>query len=347
MPRNLSIEYEKQLQKAILEAQKIIKRMYDQSILEISLKASTINLTDGPFSLSLYPLLEKSIDAQINRMHRQTYDTIVSSVRQAWALSNQKNDIIVDRRLASKEPTQRAKQILYDPNQGAMEAYIQRVENGLDLGKRVWKGLEPFKPQLEQGLGLGLKEGKAAGSLASELQKYLNEPDKLFRRVRGEDGKLHLSQAARDYHPGQGVYRSSFKNAFRLTRTETNMAYRTSDFERWQNMPFVIGFRIRLSNAHPHYDICDTLVGLYPKDFFWKGWHPQCICYMVPEMVSDEEYDQMEDYVLGLTDVKPDIRQVEHVPEAFHTYVKEHGEQMKGWKNQPYWMLDNKDYVKM
>lgn len=46
--------------------------------------------------------------------------------------------------------------------------------------------------------------------------------ERLYRRVRGADGKLHLSKAAKAYHPSQGVYRSSYKNAMRLTRTECN-----------------------------------------------------------------------------------------------------------------------------
>ena len=52
----------------------------------------------------------------------------------------------------------------------------------------------------------------------------------------------------RDYHPGQGVYRSSYKNARRLAVTETNMAYRTSDYLRWQQMEFVVGIRVVMSD---------------------------------------------------------------------------------------------------
>lgn len=58
--------------------------------------------------------------------------------------------------------------------------------------------------------------------MTRDLRNYLQHPDVLFRRVRDQHGILRLSQAAKDYHPGQGVYRSSYKNARRLTATETN-----------------------------------------------------------------------------------------------------------------------------
>ena len=107
--------------------------------------------------------------------------------------------------------------------------------------------------------------------MARDLKQYLKHPDKLFRRVRDEHGILHFSKNAAAFHPGQGVYRSSYQNARRLAVTETNMAYRTADHERWQNQDFVVGIEIHLSGNHtckgrdgkPHRfeDICDQLQG--------------------------------------------------------------------------------------
>ena len=65
--------------------------------------------------------------------------------------------------------------------------------------------------------------------MSRDVCGYLRNPDKLFRRVRDKHGNLRLSKAAKAYHPGRGVYRSSYRNALRLTATENNMAYRTAD----------------------------------------------------------------------------------------------------------------------
>lgn len=85
----------------------------------------------------------------------------------------------------------------------------------------------------------------------------------------------------------------------RMAVTESNIAYRTADYERWQQMTFVVGIEIELSNNHtvkggdgkPHafYDICDELAGRYPKDFKFTGWHPHCRCHAVTIMKTDDE----------------------------------------------------------
>lgn len=121
-----------------------------------------------------------------------------------------------------------------------------------------------------------------------------NTPALLFRRVRDEHGQLHLSQRAAAYHPGRGVYRSSFKNALRLSTTETNIAYRTADYLRIQQLDFVRGIRVHLSNNHtlngvPFHCICDDFAGDYPKDFKFTGWHPFCRCYTTTILAGDPD----------------------------------------------------------
>ena len=107
-----------------------------------------------------------------------------------------------------------------------------------------------FRNDIEMGLDVGLRNGLSADEMSRDLRQYLQHPDMLFRRVRDEHGNLVLSQRAKAYHSGQGVYRSSYMNARRLAVTETNIAYRTSDYERMQQLDFVVGVEIRLSNNH-------------------------------------------------------------------------------------------------
>jgi hypothetical protein len=121
------------------------------------------------------------------------------------------------------------------------------------------------------------------------MKQYLRNPDKLFRRVRDEASNLQLSRAARDFHPGQGVYRSSYKNALRLTRTETNKSYQQADNERWQQQDFVLGIEVQRSNVDYDCDICEAGVGKYPKDYEWDLWHPNCRCRAVPVTASEQE----------------------------------------------------------
>ena len=122
------------------------------------------------------------------------------------------------------------------------------------------------------------------------LSYYLKQPDKLFRRVRDEHGQLKLSKNAKAYHPGQGVYRSSYKNARRLASTEANIAYHKADEQRWSELDFVVGYEIVVSeHSKRKHDICDDLAGRYPKTFQFSGWHPHCRCHAEPILMTEQE----------------------------------------------------------
>lgn len=325
---------------------KRILKLYQDSITTLTPTLSTVTYKGVPFKLSDYPQLKNKVDAVAKKLHGDVYAATVNGINDSWKLSNKKNDVLVDKRLAGRKPKPAVRKVLYDANAPALNRYITRKEGGMNLSDRVWNLTEPFKKELEQGIGIGIGKGRPAKDVAKELKQYLNEPDRLYRRVRGEDGKLYLSSSARNYNPGQGVYRSSYKNALRLTRTENNGAYRTADFERWQQLPFITGIHIKLSNSHPAYDICDRLAGMYPKDFKFWGWHPQCLCYATPEQMSDEEYNRMEDQILnGEPITVSGANVVQHPPAEFGKYLKENKKALEGMKNKPYWMRDNPDYV--
>ena len=68
------------------------------------------------------------------------------------------------------------------------------------------------------------------------------------------------------------------------------MAYRTSDQVRWKKLDFVTGYEVMLSNSHPVTDICDEMVGKYPKTFVFAGWHPNCYCYTVPILMEQDDF---------------------------------------------------------
>ncbi|OLY92498.1 hypothetical protein SAMN05444008_102382 [Cnuella takakiae] len=342
---DLQDQYEQEHLRSVRNTERRIRQAFESAILEVTPLASTITAADGTvFQLADYPGLSNRISRIIQRLHASVYATTINGINLGWDLSSEKNDILVDRRLAGRKPSEAAKQILFDANDGARRAFVERTDNGLNLSDRVWNTLDNFRTEMEAALGLGVSEGKSATAMASDLRKYLNEPDRLFRRVRDHQGRLQLSEAARNYKPGRGVYRSSYKNALRVARTEQNMAYRTADHVRWQQIPFVTGIEIRLSNNHPVYDICDELKGKYPKEFKWSGWHPQCLCHAVAVQMSDAEYDKYEDSILGLGEA-PEVKKIETPPAGLGEWLEKNRERVKGWGSEPYWMQDNPQYV--
>ena len=176
--------------------------------------------------------------------------------------------------------------------------------------------------------------------MATDAKQFLKDPDKLFRRVRNAEGKLKLSRAAKAYNPGQGVYRSSYKNALRLTANETNRSYRRADNIRYKNAPDVIGFQVNLSNRHPSFDVCDHLAKIYPTDFVFETWHPQCLCFVTPVMSSEKEFQEYID-ALGRGEKYEFKSKVKDMPKEFNDWVSENKDRINKAKNLPYFLADN------
>jgi len=247
----------------------------------------------------------------------------------------------------------------------AIKAHLNRTaktfynenRDGLNISDRVWNLAKNSKKEMEIIIQNGIKEGKSADEIQRGIKDYLNEPEKLFRRVRNADtGEFEWSEAAKKYHPGQGIYRSAYKNAMRLARTEITAAYRDAEWESYQNNPLIIGYEIRLSNNHttlkkgrpvPLKDICDTLAGVYPKSFKWTGWHPQCRCYMMPIQIhKDELQERIKMRNEGRLDEWKPKNVVTKPPKAFENWVRQNQERAKRWSDMPRFVRDNPQFVK-
>lgn len=293
--------------------------------------ASLGNVNPGrPFSFADYPRTKARIDELMARMQNDVQVVILNGIDAEWTLSNNKNSELARRVFGSAmgRMTPEQERQYFTSNEPAREAFKARKTAGLNLSDRVWRYTDQFKEEIEMGLDLGLRDGLSAAEIARDLRKYLQQPDKLFRRVRDEHGNLHLSSKAAAYHPGAGVYRSSQKNAVRLALTEVNMAYRTADYERWKSLDFVVGIRIMLSNNHtlngrPFVDICDDLKGDYPKTFKFTGWHPACRCFAVPILKTEEELAADTQRILdGEPTNTASVNRVSDVPSKFEAWVR-------------------------
>ena len=378
MAKRKYIDYKKQQQELFKRTEGYaaeVRAIYLDALGEIINLVKGTELEDGKhFSFSEYGYSEE-VTPILRNMYSRTYQAIRGGVQKEWILSNEHNDELVKSIFGASSIEDHHFARYFLRNKEAMDAFFARKtgEEGLSLSQKVWKYNGMFKEELENALDLAIGEGTPANRLATKIKGYLQEPDKFYRRFRvkiGEDengnpiyGRIWkrriwdkesesykwVNDDPKKYHPGQGVYRSSYRNAQRLARTETNIAYREADFTRWQQLDFVVGVEIKLSNNHPVWDICDDLKGVYPKGFKWVGWHPNCRCYMVPVLAKEEELDQMLDKILNgedpgsvVTDSPKDL------PDQFQTWVKDNEEryakaEAKG--TLPYFIRDNKKAV--
>lgn len=313
---------------------------------------------DRIFSFDDYPETEKQIKRLLAALQDSMDVVIANGVRSGWNLANNKNDALCHRVFGDNvgKLTKEQYKRYFSTNGEALDAFLQRKTNGLNLSDRVWRYTQSFKREIEMGLDLGIRTGSPSAKMARDLKQYLQHPDKLFRRVRDKHGILRLSQEAREFHPGRGVYRSSYKNALRLAITETNIAYHTADHLRWQQMDFVVGIEIRLSGNHTIEnakgqairltDICDELAGKYPKDFKFVGWHPHCRCQAISILKTEKEMEEDTQRILdGKAPTKDSVNAVEGVPAAFSDWVEAHSDRIVQGGNLPYFLRDNKRRV--
>lgn len=348
-------KWERQHLKDLSALDKRIELIYETAVKEAARIGATIGdfNPDRLFSFSDYPITRKRIEKLLSGLKSGLSAAIVNGINSAWTLSNNKNNELARQVFGDNvgKLSQAQYRRYFSTNDEAREAFIQRKTNGLNLSDRVWNYTNQFKEEIELGLDVCLRNGVSAEDMTKELRQYLKFPDKLFRRVRDEHGVLQLSKRAAAFHPGQGVYRSSFKNARRLAATETNIAYRTADYTRWQDLDFVVGIEIKLSNNHTlngieFTDICDKLKGLYPKTFKFTGWHPHCKCYAVTILKTEEEMAEDNRRIMaGEEPVQGSKNEVTDVPENFKQWLTDNEDRAKRSFSVPYFITDNKQFL--
>jgi len=282
--------------------------------------------------------LKNKLDRVLVEYNNNALASITDGINAEWALANGKNDAIIKQ--ISKYTTLADPKVIESMrglNLVALDQFISRKTAGLNLSQRVWNiQVAQNQEMLETYLASGITRGRSAQKISQDIRQLLNEPEKLFRRVRDKNGKLVLSKAAAAYHPGAGVYRSSAKNARRLAATELNMAFHNADFLRRQKLPFVKGILVKLSAAHPRDDICDSMYGAYPRGFMFEGWHPLCICYTTTILASREEVVHF--LKTGKIDTRQNIRSI---PKKARAYIKTNKAAFNRMKTKPYFLDKN------
>lgn len=370
-----------------------VRRLYATATDEL-LKLSAMKASNGvsaAFSFSDNKRLSEQANAILRALYSGVYNEIKGGVIAEWGNANKSCDALITSIFGRKVKEDNHYARFFARNKESVDAFFKRKSEygGLNLSQRVWKYVGDFKTEMEMALSVAMGEGKSAATISREVRKYLQRPDMMFRRFRVKTGEQDIFDAdgnvvgkepvygrvwkrkvvdavtgnvswqtvnLKDYSFGRGVYRSSYKNAMRLARTETNMAYRTADQERWRQLDFVIGYRVVLSDNHPEPDICNDLSakrgekgsrGVYPKDFVFKGWHPQCRCYVVPILADEKEFDKMQEAILNDEPI-PESKSVIREPNKyFQDWWKSNKSRVAEAQSLPYWVKDNPKYAKI
>lgn len=359
MPRRDKYEAQHAKNRVLYEQKikQIFTKVCQECGMSVTQLASLVESAGENAEIAKIPAVRKVLDKLHSRLAKELKTVVIDGIKAEWKLANSKYDALVGTMVAGdllEQMKEAQREKMMAQNLAARDAFIARKEDGLNLSQKVWNYSGQMRDAIESSLEFGIWEGRSAAEIARDLKQYLVYPDKLFRRIRikaeeeGKEDKFRLSKAAAAFHPGQGVYRSSYKNALRLALNETNIAYRKADTIRRVGLNFVVGIEVHLSNNHnckgvpegEFFDICDLLQGKYPPDFEFVGWHPACRCWTSTILNTEDEFFRDSDGVY-----RGSVNEVKDVPPQFKKWLEENKGRIAKAEERgklPYFLRDNR-----
>ena len=144
-----------------------------------------------------------------------------------------------------------------------------RGVDGLTLSERIWKVSGDGMHHLKKIVASDILSGDSAAKISRDIRGLLLQPETLRGR-------------AKDLlHPGTGTYKSAYKNAMRVTRTETANAYLYGQVDTAKEMGYKIKWQLSWTHK-PTGCQCETYAGnIYKPEDVPERPHPQCMCYML------------------------------------------------------------------
>ncbi len=328
-------ELNKRLAKYVMLVESIYEDLNLEAAKIVGITDFTID-SDRPFMWSDYPQTRKRIRDLQERFVEDIGAVIYSGTSEEWKNSNEVQDLLANKVLQTYGATigKEKYEILYQPNNDALKAFQQRKDKGFTISDKLWNQSTLYKQELEEAISCAIQKGTSAITLSKQISKYLLDFPQLQKDYKDRFGKASRAMDCE--------YRS-----IRLVASEINMAYRQAENLRWQQMDFVVGYEIKLSNNHtcngkPFQDICDILAGKYLKDFQWTSWHPLCRCYKIPILKTEEEFWEWDGRNEATT---ASVNEVKDVPDAFKKWVLDNQERISTAKKRntlPYFLRDNK-----
>ena len=329
-------ELNKRLAKYVMLVESIYEDLNLEAAKIVGITDFTID-SDRPFMWSDYPQTRKRIRDLQERFVEDIGAVIYSGTSEEWKNSNEVQDLLANKVLQTYGATigKEKYEILYQPNNDALKAFQQRKDKGFTISDKLWNQSTLYKQELEEAISCAIQKGTSAIILSKQISKYLLDFPQLQKDYKERFGKASRAMDCE--------YRS-----IRLVASEINMAYRQAENLRWQQMDFVVGYEIKLSNNHtcngkPFQDICDILAGKYPKDFQWTSWHPLCRCYKIPILKTEEEFWEWDGRNEATT---ASVNEVKDVPDAFKKWINENIQRAKSWDSAPYFIRDNDKYIR-
>ncbi len=170
-------------------------------------------------------------------------------------------------------------------NSNAMDFLMRYQTGGETLSDRIWDSVYQSEKAIRNRIQMAVLSGESAAKLSRDIRGYLIQPETLRGRVKAM------------YRPGVGVYKSAYKNAMRVARTEMARAYVEGQYRYGKEKTWIKGYTWRTGSGDPC-PICADYDGTY----FEKDTpppipaHANCMCY-AEEVLDDDAVFPSEEEV--------------------------------------------------
>lgn len=181
------------------------------------------------------------------------------------------DEVLLKEAIPSKSDRDAIRDYLLSNAERNIDTLLARVfATHLPLSQKVYRTSQLANGWVERTVNSGLARGATAKEIANDV-KYMINPET----------------------PGGVSYA-----AMRLSRTEINNAYHAQSVFSNLNKPWSEGMKWNKSRSHKTPDECDRLAsvdngfgpGVYSANSVPNKPHPQCLCYVVPELMPVEQF---------------------------------------------------------
>lgn len=309
----------------------LIRSTYDRCNFEAAKIALSTSCDVGEvFSFSNFPQTKARILKVQSLMSNDLYSIIINGISAEWGESDLSQDQFTKSVLNAFGADFKDKKYerYFKNNSEALTEFSKRKDRGLNLSQKVWNMSQDYKNGLEAAISVSLNKGASAIELSKQVSKYLRDFPSLKKEYTERFGQASNLQDCE--------YRSA-----RLARTEINMAYRTAESVRWNQMDFVVGKEVKRSGRAYACNTCSSLEGKYPKNFQFVGWHPSCMCYVIPILKTEDEFWDWDGRGIAPSESKNEIREI---PRNFKDWISDNADRISKAKcngTLPYFLRDN------
>ena len=249
---------EEQAHKEFLRFQKqmeiAVKKLHDdvgQSIDKIIQRNTNSKGTIDKYKIKL--IVDKYMTQELKYFRQQLSKNIKSSVKDSA-------DFGIRSVVGSKAPNRKINANIFLNISKSIRKDIlnNRGVDGITLSERIWKLTQNNTYELKRILSGDILQGKSAQQISKNIQQFLKRP------------------TGSTPSQGQGVYKSAYKNAERVARTETNRAYIDGQKSTAKSMGYKLQYQI--TNADDS-ECLQHQGKIFEPDDFPAPVHPNCMCY--------------------------------------------------------------------